>query len=50
MFYPRHVLHEDRESSFMCVPQAAVVLDYAFMKKILQELDLTFQCTHLLNT
>lgn len=50
LIYPRHVFHEDRQSSFMCVPQAAVVLNYAFMKKILQELDLTLQSTHLLNT
>lgn len=50
LFYPRHVLHENRQSSFRCVPQAAVVLDYALVKKILQELDLALQRTHLLKT
>lgn len=48
--YPRHVLHKDRKRSFMCVPQAAIVLNNALMEKIFQQLNLTLQSTHLLNT
>lgn len=34
----------------MCVPQAAIVLNNALMEKIFQQLNLTLQSTHLLNT
>lgn len=46
--YPRHVLHEDGQSLLRTVPQTAVVLHYALMLQILQQLDLTLQGTHLL--
>lgn len=46
--YPRHVLHEDGQSLLGTVPQAAIVLHYALVLQVLQQLDLTLQCTHLL--
>lgn len=46
--YPWHVLHEDGQSLLGAVPQAAIVLHYALMLQILQQLDLALQSTHLL--
>lgn len=46
--YPRHVLHEDGQSLLGTVPQAAVVLHYALVLQVLQQLDLTLQSAHLL--
>lgn len=46
--YPRHVLHEDGQSLLGTVPQAAIVLHYALVLQVLQQLDLALQCTHLL--
>lgn len=46
--YPWHVLHEDGQSLLGAVPQAAIVLHDALVLQILQQLDLTFQSTHLL--
>lgn len=46
--YPWHVLHEDGQSLLGAVPQAAIVLHYALMLQVLQQLDLALQSTHLL--
>lgn len=45
---PRHVLHEDGERLLVAVPQTAVILDDAFVTKVLQQLDLTLQSADLL--
>lgn len=45
---PWHVLHEDGQSLLGAVPQAAIVLHYALMLQVLQQLDLALQSTHLL--
>lgn len=46
--YPWHVLHEDGQSLLGTVPQTAIVLHNALVLQVLQQLDLTFQSTHLL--
>lgn len=50
MHYPWHVLHENGEGPFLSVPQATVVLNDSLMEQVLQQLDLTFQGAHLLQS
>lgn len=48
--HPRHKLHKDGEFPLFEVPQTAVVLNNTLVAEILQQLDLTLQSIHFLQT
>lgn len=47
--HPRHVLHENSEGLLVVVPQTAVILNYALVMQIFQQLDLALQSADLLH-
>ena len=48
--YPGHKLDKNGEFLLFVVPEAAIVLHDALVAQVLQQLDLTLQSVHLLQT
>lgn len=48
--HPGHELHKNGEFLLFVVPKATIVLHNAFVAQVLQQLDLTLQSVHLLQT